>query len=103
MRKRKGLRAQMRDYNAVTREIKRAADKERETSRVNALTVALELCVKEIWQFHKLAYPDCQGRCPAHAAMDAALVALGYTADQFAERWVSVGGANACSDGRRAV
>lgn len=92
MRKRKGLKAQMRDYNAITRGIRAAAARERAINQVNALTVALELCAKEIWQFHRAAYPDCAGGCPAHEALRAAFSALGCTADEFCERWISVQG-----------
>jgi hypothetical protein len=33
---------------------------------------ALRLCLAEIEQFHRTAYPDCTGGCPAHEAMDTA-------------------------------
>ena len=37
---------------------------------------ALRLCHEEIRQFHSLAYPDCDGGCPAHQAMAAASAVL---------------------------
>lgn len=40
--------------------------------------VALGMCLEEIEQFHRTAYPTCDGDCPAHRAMAAARTALTF-------------------------
>lgn len=72
MRKRKGLRAQEKDYRAITRDMQRELRLSRETQLLDAL----KLCLKEIEQFHSTAYPECVGGCPAHEAMSAARMAI---------------------------
>ena len=69
MRKRKGVRAQDRDYKYITREMQADAKKARWRH-------TLELCLHEIEQFHSKAYPGCDDGCPAHEAMAAARAAL---------------------------
>lgn len=72
--KRPGWRSQERTYNYLTRDLQRKAAEERAANRFRR---PLELCLKEIEEFHHTAYPKCQGGCPAHEAMAAARTALG--------------------------
>lgn len=41
---------------------------------------ALRALMLEVEQFHHTAYPDCDGGCPAHAALALARAALGEEA-----------------------
>lgn len=75
MRTRRSWRNQDRLYNAQSREIFAAAVKE----RLTPAHAALRLCLAEIEQFHRTAYPKCEGGCPAHEAMNAARAILGGT------------------------
>ncbi len=73
MSRRKSYGAGERVYNYTRDLLRFKAAKEAAENRYGA---ALRLCLAELEQMHAHHYPNCEGGCPAHEAINAARKAL---------------------------